>query len=654
MPNNDPYHGWVEVDETAAAIEEEDEEEEEEGEEEEEEEDEEEEEEEEEEDEDGRDEDYVLPDRMERVSQNHSSNSVQSVGLQGVEEVNASIPQVRQNAIEVVDVEDDYRRREQREASSSSARRVGTEEIDDVEQPYLNDLDGASCPICMEPWSAEGVHQLCCLPCGHLYGKSCIERWIRQCGRNNAKCPQCKKKYTLSAIRVLYASRIVAVDDNTQKKVVCLQEEIRSLKSRIESSEIRIERAEKKIESFFTEIKTKGTFLGIASRGQVQVRPSELIAVPGGSQGQILSGHNISVGSQGSSCCSFEFKDELLVDGARIFDMDAYSPLLLLARRLPGMGGMHVLTKISLIYPDEREDIHLPHNTKAVRDLHVSPCSSKLALLASLGKKLSILSMERNNFVLTYDLPVPAWSCSWDLNSSHHIYAGLQNGMILVFDTRQTTGPIESIRELSSHPVHTIYSLGHDSTVPSGGRTLLSASSVGPCIWNTGVVGHRPSLVPGMENQGVCISLAYSPTSDDIMATFRPKVQTSNDAVGTQPSSSPSLTVLGQGIQGSHVHVKRMGSSFYHTVGSTSTYVNDVRLPKSIIINLENCNPLFAYGDEATRSMKIWDLSSLRVVQTLEEQHQHPILDVKYTCWGTGLLGYVSEDKLELFSPRLS
>ncbi|XP_042476154.1 E3 ubiquitin-protein ligase RFWD3 [Macadamia integrifolia] len=653
MPSNFPYYGWIEDDETASTPDlielpqesvESDEEEEDDNEEEEEEEEEEE-----------RDEDYVPPVRMERVSRNrnrnHSSNPVQSVALQGAEEVNVSTPLVPPNATEVIDVEDDYRRREQGEASSSSARRVEGEEIDHGEQQNMNDLDGACCPICMEPWSAEGDHKLCCLPCGHLYGKSCVERWIQQCGKNNAKCPQCKKKYTLSAIRVLYASRVVAVDDNTQKKVACLEDEVRSLKSRIESFENRLEYAEKSIASVLAETKTKGTCLGIASPGQVQSRPSEFIAVPGGSQG--LSGRTIGSGSQGSSCCSFEFKYELLVDGARIFDMDASSSLLLIARRLPGMGGMHILTKLSLIYPDEREDIHIPHNTKAVKDLHVSPSSSRLALLASLGKKLSILSMERNNYVLTYDLPAPAWSCSWDLNCSHHIYAGLQNGMILVFDMRQTAGPIESFNGLSSHPVHTIQSLVHDSAVPYGGSTLISASSVGPCVWNTGIVGQRPSLIPGMENQGVCISLAYSPTSDDIIATFRPKVQTPNDTIASQPSFSPSLAVLGQEVQGSHVHVKRIGSSCYQSLGSILTSVNDVRLSKSVIINVENCNPFFAYGDEATRSMKVWDLSSLRVVQTLE-QHQRPILDVKYKSWGTGLLGYVSEDKLELYSARLS
>ena len=46
--------------------------------------------------------------------------------------------------------------------------------------------------------------------------------------------------------------------------------------------------------------------------------------------------------------------------------------------------------QMSLIAPNERENIHLPVNTKAVKDLRVSP-HNRLVLLASLGKKLSVL-----------------------------------------------------------------------------------------------------------------------------------------------------------------------------------------------------------------------------------------------------------------------
>ncbi|RZB51986.1 hypothetical protein D0Y65_048416 [Glycine soja] len=77
--------------------------------------------------------------------------------------------------------------------------------------------------------------------------------------------------------------------------------------------------------------------------------------------------------------------------------------------------------------PFEMQDILLPSGTNGVKDLLISTShSSSLALFASLGKKLSVLSLDSSNLVVNYDLQVPAWFCSWDLNNSHYIYVGLQ------------------------------------------------------------------------------------------------------------------------------------------------------------------------------------------------------------------------------------
>lgn len=62
----------------------------------------------------------------------------------------------------------------------------------------------------------------------------------------------------------------------------------------------------------------------------------------------------------------------------------------------------------------------------------------------------------------------------------------LQNGSVLEFDMRQTAGPIKSFNGLTSNPVHTVQSLEHDSNLPSGVRSILSASAFGLCQWNIG------------------------------------------------------------------------------------------------------------------------------------------------------------------------
>ena len=60
----------------------------------------------------------------------------------------------------------------------------------------------------------------------------------------------------------------------------------------------------------------------------------------------------------------------------------------------------------------------------------------------------------------------------------------LQDGSVLMFDMRQTTGPVKFLKGLTSSRVHTIHSLLHKSTLASGARSVLSASSAGLCQWN--------------------------------------------------------------------------------------------------------------------------------------------------------------------------
>ena len=130
------------------------------------------------------------------------------------------------------------------------------------------------------------------------------------------------------------------------------------------------------------------------------------------------------------------------------------------------------------------------------------------------------------------------------------------------------------------------------------------------------------------------MSLAYSPSSDDIVASYRPKILASDGSTSSQ--SSQSSTALN--TVGSQVLVKRVAGNFYNKLGSMSTNVSYVQMTKSTIINIENCHPIFAYGDEVTHGLSLRALPTLTVSQNLKPHHL-PILDVKYAhSQGLGLL----------------
>ncbi|ONI23781.1 hypothetical protein PRUPE_2G207900 [Prunus persica] len=529
--------------------------------------------------------------------------------------------------------------------SQSSNKRDEGEEGTRKRVFSVSNSEGFFCPICMESWSSQGDHQVSCLPCGHVYGMSCISKWIQQCGGTSAKCPQCNTKYKLKDIIKLYASPVVVLDESLQKKVKSLDAEVVSLKTEraslldIQDDLFSVQQNLIKELSNLRE-SSHGTTKFLkpccgddAPLGETGMEPFSFTSAKGnqgqGAQWDHYFAHNF--GRQGILHWKFQLQHELAVDGARLFDMDASYQILVLARRISGMGGTHMLKKVNLINPLENEDIQLPPGTKAIKDLRISPCG-RLTLLASLGKKLSILSMGSNNFAMNYDLPGQAWSCSWDLNSPHHIYAGLQNGMLLMFDMRHSQTPLHSFVGPTPRPIHTIHSLRQNRAFSHRTQKLLTASSSGPCVWNIGSPSERPFLVPGSEDQGACVSVAYSPSTDDIVASYRPKTETSSETGGSQ------------------VLIKRVAGCFYHKIGSVPVHLSDFHLTKSAMVDIPNCYPLFAYGDEVTRGLKLRELPSLKMSQNFEP-HQHPILDVKYArSQGKGLLGCVSEDKLQLFS----
>jgi len=68
-------------------------------------------------------------------------------------------------------------------------------------------------------------------------------------------------------------------------------------------------------------------------------------------------------------------------------------------------------------------------------------------------------------------------------NANLHI-TSLQNGSVLVFDMRQTAGPMKSLVGFTSNPVHTVHALAQTSSLSSGVKTILSASVVGLFQWN--------------------------------------------------------------------------------------------------------------------------------------------------------------------------
>ncbi|GLD54424.1 E3 ubiquitin-protein ligase RFWD3 [Lates japonicus] len=102
-----------------------------------------------------------------------------------------------------------------------------------VHSSHSEEGEGDTCTICFESWTTAGEHRLSALRCGHLFGYTCIQRWLKAQG-TAAKCPQCNKKAKRSDIVLLYAPKLRALDNSEQESLKKSLEREQSLRIKAE------------------------------------------------------------------------------------------------------------------------------------------------------------------------------------------------------------------------------------------------------------------------------------------------------------------------------------------------------------------------------------------------------------------------------------
>ncbi|CAM6094978.1 unnamed protein product [Calypogeia fissa] len=637
---------------------------------------------------------------------------------------------------------------DRKRAREESARQL---EVRSSQERNSNDGadDSVVCPICMEPWTNSGEHRICALACGHLFGQSCIKRWLRQAGRKVSKCPHCNKRAKLEDVRTLYVPRTLGVVDGDAQQ---LKQELRTVKAEL----LRVKSENKKLQQEVLQSKERNRFvqapalqwpaensatihlrnatephnvttgsepvqnlrnkvilrtsLSELSSGQAfdsrncSARPSgrqEQLHTGGGSNGNVQVPDAVPYPSSsragGVDNCggSFQLQHVVPVHGGKVFDMDAESLTVIFSNKAEGIGTSFGLSKMSLLSTREIMRIDLPSGLGAIRDVRLSPSgiggTGKCAVVASSSKKLSLISLDSNNLVLSYSLQSPPWSCAWDPYVPNLLYSGLQNGSLLLVDLRQTSSPVATLTGLSNRPIHTLQVLGGHSSVqanmggqPFGGREILSASNFGISLWNvcSSVAGSemsRPQRVFS-DRELICVSLDYDCSVNTAVASFRrsPSAQSepsSSSSYGQNSSqpidtllSGPSPAAIGYEEPSHWILSRSHGTSWsgmnesartaesrppWERIGAMVGNKSQSLMTRTAIISESKSTPrsksLFACGDEGTNSVWLWDMKSCRLTDTLVP-HQSPISDVKSVqIQGKDVLGCVSDGTFQIY-----
>ncbi|BFZ05438.1 hypothetical protein BsWGS_08477 [Bradybaena similaris] len=98
------------------------------------------------------------------------------------------------------------------ESGHATAKRPRTNFEESVSETDI-DRDN-DCPICLTPWTTCGEHRLTSLKCGHLFGHSCIIRWLE----TSYNCPYCYTHAEVTDLRNIFAPNIKA-EDTTDRDV---------------------------------------------------------------------------------------------------------------------------------------------------------------------------------------------------------------------------------------------------------------------------------------------------------------------------------------------------------------------------------------------------------------------------------------------------
>ncbi|XP_035208093.1 E3 ubiquitin-protein ligase RFWD3-like isoform X2 [Stegodyphus dumicola] len=455
------------------------------------------------------------------------------------------------------------------------------------------DEDGQTCTICFEPWTNSSEHRLVSLRCGHLFGRSCITRWLKG---QNARCPQCNARARKSEIRNIYAKAVKVMDSSERDKALhdLMKESELRRKAEMNAAQERLKHmmAVQECERLKKEL--------METKRMLQEYRSSMAF------SKLQSSQN------NSSAFSLEKNIEIAkLGGCRIVDICELLGIILVSQPstnelFPGFGFRKLSTMD--MKPSEFVWVH----QKPIRDMafHVH---DGLVLTGSLDKSVRITNILTNTVVQTYVVDSDVWSCAWDADDPVYFFAGLKSGGVYLFDIRVTSRYVHELPRCgTSTPVVALQylrkatSATHNKCGPVVGK--LSDGGFYEKVSGEGVGEYKVAPLPCI---GPFTSLSSENTSGHFLLSCRPSPK--------QPRVTHTLCEL---------TCDQSGDVSCNPVQTILGGTNQVQLSRSKLL----CHPdkisslLICAGDEDAQGALIWDGSCGDRLDHLRTES--PVLDI--------------------------
>ncbi|VDN26582.1 unnamed protein product [Gongylonema pulchrum] len=314
-----------------------------------------------------------------------------------------------------------------------------------------------------------------CLKCGHLFGQSCIERWIRR-NTKNASCPQCKERARLTDIRRLYTSIVKALDTTELEHLKEANNEYK-----IENEYLRVENEYLKMELSKAEASKSASMLVTRAVQTPDV------------------GHYLSLVMD----CTVPL---YMPQSSR--SIDGNSKFFVITCKLPAE---HLMPYgLKMLTHDGHEVAVIGIHEKRPRCCKFSPYDPDLVLSTGEDHMLCVTRFGNTaTLVHREQLPFNGWSCCW--LSANEVAVGLINGRVLKFNIMHP-GKDPALDITSNNGIVPIISVHSSPT-----QSLLFVVSLKECVLYEGM--QRYVLI---SNQGAISAFCYDEGSCHVMLTFAP------------------------------------------------------------------------------------------------------------------------------------
>jgi len=287
--------------------------------------------------------------------------------------------------------------------------------------------EGSVCTICFEDWSNSGDHRIASLKCGHFFGYSCIDKWLR--GSGNA-CPNCNEKNTKKDIRVHFVAKLAAIDTSERDRAIqdleTTRSQFRELEMRHTELSVRSKMQQEKIDQLEACIRR------YRERGG-ELPPTSIISnikIPAATSDKgfkfvYVRRHEVCRPSNDrDKCCRVLAVSDY--QGMIIITQPSANPLF------PGFGAR----RFNML--DQKLGNFVGLGKDVIRDVSFHPVTPELLLSCGQEKVVRVTNMVSCNEVVRFTTEHEPWACDWSLaGSKSQLYIGTKKSQILVYDTLQ-------------------------------------------------------------------------------------------------------------------------------------------------------------------------------------------------------------------------